>query len=82
MQLERAFISAGSSLLVAGLGQLLQERRGLALWHFVEVISLLILAFVDASHRPMWVGLAISMNTWSVIDAFTWEIRRFQPRAT
>jgi hypothetical protein len=76
MRLERAITSAGYSLLIAGLGQLSQERRGVALWHFLEVFSMLFVGVVDESHRPLWIGLALAMNAWSVIDAFTWDIRR------
>ena len=82
MRLESAITSAGYSLLFAGLGQLSQQRRGVALWHFLEVFSLLGLGVVDESHRYLWIGFAIAVNAWSVIDAFIWEIRRLQTRAT
>ncbi|HMI47091.1 MAG TPA: hypothetical protein VK481_00310 [Gemmatimonadaceae bacterium] len=81
MRLERAFISAGYSLLIAGLGQLSQERRGVALWHFLEVFSLLVVGVVDETHRPLWIGFALVVNAWSVIDAFVWEIRQLQTPA-
>jgi hypothetical protein len=82
MRLEHAITSAGYSLLFAGLGQLSQERRRIALWHFLEVLTLLVLGVVDVSHRNLWIGSALAVNAWSVIDAFIWEIRRLQPRAT
>jgi hypothetical protein len=81
VRLERAITSAGYSLLFAGLGQLSQERRRVALWHFLEVFSLLVLGVVDESHRHLWVGFALAVNAWSVLDAFIWEIRRLQTRA-
>ena len=76
MRLERAFTPAGYSLLFAGLGQLYQERRGVALWHFLEVSSLLVVGVVDESHRHLCIGLAIAVSAWSVIDAFMWDFRR------
>lgn len=76
MRPERAFISAGYSFLFAGLGQLSQERRGVALWHFLEVLSLLVLGLIDKPHGTLWVGFALGVNAWSVIDAFVWETRR------
>ena len=82
MRLERAFIAAGCSLLFAGLGQLLQERRRVALWHFLEVVSLLVVGAIDETRRPLWIGLALTINAWSVIDAFVWETRRLHPPAT
>ena len=82
MRLERAITSAGYSLVFAGLGQLSQERGGVALWFFVEIFSLLVLGVVDESHRHLWVGFALAVNAWSVIDAIIWEIRRLQTRAT
>ena len=82
MRLERAIASAGYSLLFAGLGQLSQERRRVALWHFLEVFSLLVLGLIDKPHRQLWIGFALAVNAWSVIDAFVWETRRLQTRAT
>ena len=75
MRLERAITSAGYSLVFPGLGQLSQGRRGVALWHFLEVFSLLLVGGVDESHRYLWIGFALAVNAWSVIDAFIWEIR-------
>jgi hypothetical protein len=82
MRLERPITSAGYSLLFVGLGQLSQERGRVALWHFLAVVTLLVLAVVDESHRHLWVGFALAVYAWSVIDAFIWEIRRRQARAT
>jgi hypothetical protein len=82
MRLERAINAAGCSALFAGLGQLLQERRGVALWHCLEVLFLLLLAVIDEAHRPVYIGLAITVNALSVIDAFVWEARRFQAPPT
>ena len=82
MRLERAIIAAGFSLLFPGLGQLLQERRGLALWHCLEVVSLLVLGAIDGGQRPLWIGLAVTINAWSIIDAFVWETSRLPSPAT
>ena len=82
MRLERAVTSAWYSLLIAGLGQLSQGRRGVALWHFLEVFSLLVVGLIDKPHRQLWIGVALAVNVWSVIDAFVWETRRLQTRAT
>jgi len=81
MRLERAITAAAYALLFAGLGQLSQERRGVALWHFLEVCSLLFLAVVDENRRYVWVGFALAVNAWSVIDAFVCEIRRLKTGA-
>jgi hypothetical protein len=82
MRLERAINAAGCSLVFAGLGQLLQERRAVALWHCLEVLSLLVLGTIDEAHRPLWIGIALTVNAWSVIDAFVGETRRHQAPAT
>jgi hypothetical protein len=82
MRLERAINAAGLSLLFAGLGQLLQERPVVGLWHFLEVLSLLVVGAIDEAHRPLWIGIALTVNAWSVIDAFIWETRRLQTPAT
>ena len=79
MRLERAITSAGYSLVFPGLGQLSQARHGVALWHFLEVLSLLVLGVVDEGHRYLWIGFALAVNACSVIEAFVWEIRRRQP---
>jgi hypothetical protein len=82
MRLERAINAAGCSLLFPGLGQLLQERHAVGVWHCLEVVSLLLVGVIDESHRPFWIGLAVAINGLSIIDAFFWESRRFQAPAT
>ncbi|HWL40283.1 MAG TPA: hypothetical protein VNO75_08600 [Gemmatimonadaceae bacterium] len=82
MRLERPINAAGCSALFAGFGQLLQERRGVAFWHCLEFLFILFLAVIDEARRPVYIGLAITVTAWSVIDAFVWEARRFQAPAT
>ena len=82
MRLERAIEAAACSLLFAGLGQLLQQRRVVAFWHFLEVASLLVLSVIDDAHRHLWIGAALAVNAWSVIDAFIWETHRLKARAS
>lgn len=82
MRLGSAITAAGYSLLFPGLGQLSQERRAVALWHCLEVVSLLVLGVIDGGQRPVWIGLAVTINVWSIIDAFAWETSRPPSPAT
>ena len=82
MRFERAISAAACSLLFAGLGQLLQGRRAVALWHFLEVVSLLVLGVIDDAHRQLWIGTALAVNSWSVIEAFIWETHRIKASGT
>lgn len=62
-----------ASLLLPGLGQLLQGRRGTALNHFAGVVCFATAAGAFAG----WPGvlLAAGVNAWSCYEAARWRIR-------
>lgn len=69
---DRAAASAGLSLLVPGLGQLLQRRFGASAIQFGAVAS-----YVVATVGIGWgraALLAIAWNVWSAVDAY-WHDR-------
>lgn len=63
---------AGCSLLVPGLGQLVQHRYGAALLQFGTVAAYLGGALGLGGRRALF--LALVWNLWSVVDAYRHEV--------
>jgi len=71
-QRDRAAGSAGMSLLVPGLGQLLQRGFAAAAIHFGAVATYVVTAIGVGWGRAAF--LAIAWNVWSAVDAY-WHDR-------
>jgi TM2 domain-containing membrane protein YozV len=59
---------AAMSLLVPGLGQLMQHRPVAAALQFATVGSYVVTAYALGGGRALW--LALLWNTWSAVDAY------------
>jgi len=64
--------ASGLSLLVPGLGQLVQRRPAAALMQFGTVAGYIAVALATGGTRAVW--LAFAWNAWSAVDAY-WHAR-------
>ena len=61
--------AAAASILIPGLGQWLQGRRGAAVYFFGDVLAGTLLGVFVPNQRGLWWAAAAAIAIWSVVDA-------------